>query len=305
MGRVPATDPAAKSKMTRKHLLQDLTFVELQERMAEDPVVLIPLGSVDEQGPMAPMGDFMLTARIAAMAAQRAGAIAAPIMPFGYADYFRTVPGGIALRPATFAAVLEDICSNFLDHGLLRLVIVNGHSGNYPLIDQVIRKLKRERAVLVPCINLWRSIPPALWREMDGDAPNRGHGADPLTSVYLHLFPELMRMDLAEPARAAGELLGLPTTGLAAVRFQGQEINLAVDVTDHTANGITAGDPKRASAAKGARITAHLVDHLVAFAQHMKAADPQAPTPPDQGHRTRVKALSSPLGSDGQLPGTA
>lgn len=264
--------------MTRKHLLKDLTFVEFEERLAEEPVILVPLGSVEEQGPMAPMGDYMLTERITALAAARADAIAAPILPFGHADYFRSVAGGIALRESTFAAVLEDVCVNFLDHDLHRIVIVNGHSGNYPLIDQVIRKLKRERAVLIPCINLWRSIPPALWQELQPDGANQGHGADPLTSVYLHLFPDLLRMDLANPAAAEGQLLGLPTTGLAAVRFGNAEINLAVDVTDHTANGVTAGDPRRSSAAVGARITAHLVDHLSAFVQHMKTVDPRVGT---------------------------
>lgn len=272
--------------MVRKHLLKDLTFVEFRERMAEEPVILIPLGSVEEQGPMAPMGDFMLTERIGTLAAERADAIAAPVIPFGHADYFRPVPGGIALRPETFSAVLEDICVNFLDHDLSRLVILNGHSGNYPLIDQVIRKLKRERRVLVPCLNLWRLVPASLWQELYGETGNQGHGADPLTSVYLHLFPELMRMDLAAPAEAEGALLGLPTTGLAAVRFRDQEINLAVDVTDHSLNGITAGDPRRSSAEAGARITEHLVELVSAFCRHMRSVDPRVPTPAEWGSPT-------------------
>jgi creatinine amidohydrolase len=265
--------------MTKKHLLKDLTFVEFRERLRDDPVILIPLGSQEEQGPAAPMGDYMLTEAIADRVAARADAIATPIMPFGYADYFRPVPGGIALRPTTFAAVLEDICVNFLDHGLSRLVILNGHSGNYPLIDQVIRKLKAERAVLIPCLNLWRLIPPHLWQELHPEGGAQGHGADPLTSVYLHLFPELMRMDLAAPAAAPRALLDLPTTGLNAVRFQGQEVNLAVDVTDHTANGVTGGDPRRSSAEIGARITEFLIDHLSAFALHMKGVDPRITKP--------------------------
>jgi creatinine amidohydrolase len=162
---------------------------------------------------------------------------------------------------------------------LKRLVILNGHSGNFPLIDQVIRKLKAERSVLVPCLNLWRLIPPELWRELYPDGGAQGHGADPLTSVYLHLFPELMRMDLAAPAAAQGALLDLPTTGLNAVRFQGQDVNLAVDVTDHTTNGVTAGDPGRSSAEIGRRITEFLVDYLSAFVLHMQGVDPRVTKP--------------------------
>ena len=255
--------------MTNKHRLEDLTFVEFRERIADDPVVLVPLGSQEEQGPMAPMGDFMLTRAIAERAAAEAGALAAPTLPFGHADYFRPVPGGIALRPETFKAVLRDTLDALLDHDLVRLIVVNGHGGNMALIDQVQRELKRERSVLVPCVNLWRSVPAELF-----SPAGAGHGADPLTSVYLHHFPELMRMDLAAPADASGELLGLPTDGLAAVRLRDLSVQLAVDVTDHTANGVTSGDPRNASAEAGARITDHLVTRLVALIRHMKGVDP-------------------------------
>ena len=94
-----------------------LTWVEFAERMKENPVILLPFGSQEEQGPQAPMGDYMLTDAIVARVAERTDAIAAPIIPFGYADYFRPIPGGIQLSAETFRALFEDICANFLDHG--------------------------------------------------------------------------------------------------------------------------------------------------------------------------------------------
>ena len=38
-----------------------MTWVEFREHMAEDPIGLLPFGSQEEQGPVAPMGDYMLT----------------------------------------------------------------------------------------------------------------------------------------------------------------------------------------------------------------------------------------------------
>lgn len=258
-----------------KHRLADMTFVEFRERMAERPVIVLALGSQEEQGPTCPMGDWRLTEIVADRAAERAGAIVAPILPFGYADYFRSVAGGIALRPETFSMVLEDMIVNFLDHGLDRLLVLNGHSGNAGLIDQTVRRLRRERGVLVPAIHLWRSIPAALWRQLHGADADRakGHGADPLTSVYQALLPELTRPDLAEAPAPGGELMGLPTAGLGAVRFEDVDIALAVDVTDHCANGIAAGDPSLSSADKGARIVEHLVALCASFIQRLKGAE--------------------------------
>jgi creatinine amidohydrolase len=259
-----------------KHLLKDMTFLEFRERLNDDPVILISLGSQEEQGPVAPMGDYMLTDVLAGRIAEKTGAIAAPTLPFGYADYFRTVPGGIQLSAPTFVAVLGDLIENFTDHGINKIVILNGHSGNYPLIDQVIRKIKREQNLLIPCLNIWRLIPADLWQELDPEVGIKafGHGGDPVTSSYMHLFPELMRMDLLSHEDSKGEMLGLPTTGLAGVRFEGNEIALAVDVTDRCGNGVAGGTPERSSAEKGEKIINHLVDYCSAFVTHFSAQNP-------------------------------
>ncbi|MBD3308771.1 creatininase family protein [candidate division KSB3 bacterium] len=265
--------------MPQKFRLQEFTWIEFQERLQQEPkpLILLPFGSQEEQGPHAPMGDWMLTDVLATKIAEKAEVIAAPTMPFGYADYFRPIPGGIALTPDTFRRVLEDICVNFLEHGIEHLVIFNGHSGNYPLIDQVIRKLKREWGILIPCLNVWRLITPDKWREWHGEWGTSafGHGGDPLTSVYLHLFPDLVRMDLIELESQKKSFLGLPTAGLNAVKFQGVDVNVALDITDRCDNGIAGGDPTRSAAEIGQKIVDYLVDFTVNFLHHFKTTDPR------------------------------
>ena len=113
--------------------------VEFRERLKNDPVVIIPLGSQEEQGPSGPMGDFMLAKELARRVAEKTGAVAAPTVPFGYADYFRPIAGGVQLSADTFKGLLRDILDNFLAHDLTKLLIFNGHTGNSPLIDQVVR----------------------------------------------------------------------------------------------------------------------------------------------------------------------
>ncbi len=44
-----------------KHALKDMTVAEFRDRLPSDPVILLPFGSQEEQGPHAPMGDYMLT----------------------------------------------------------------------------------------------------------------------------------------------------------------------------------------------------------------------------------------------------
>jgi len=257
--------------MAQKHRLKDMTWIEFGERLADDPVVLLPFASQEQQGPHAPMGDYMLTEAIVDRIAERAGAIVAPIIPFGYADYFRPFAGGVQLRPETFRAVIEDICENFLNHDLEHLIVMNGHGGNIPLIDQSVREIKQERGIWIPCLNLWRMLTPEKWKEIHGDRAGEasGHGGDPMTSVYLHLFPELMRMDLIRDEERK-TVLGLPVSGLNAVKFQGVDVNVPVDIDDIGETGIAGGNPNLSSAGKGKQVVDYIVDLSVDFIDHFK-----------------------------------
>jgi hypothetical protein len=65
---------------------------------------------------------------------------------------------------------------------------------------------------------------PAVWEKAYGVAPPKGfgHGAEPVSSVYAHLFPELMRPDLAEAPGNGRRFLGFETAsyGGLAPRFR-------------------------------------------------------------------------------------
>ncbi|MER2622805.1 MULTISPECIES: creatininase family protein [Pseudomonadota] len=259
----------------KKHQLKDMTFVEFRERMAEDPVILVPLGSQEEQGPHAPMGDFMLSERLAAAVAERSGAIAAPTIPFGYADVFRGMAGGIQLRPATFCALLEDTIAAFLDHGLRRIVLFNGHTGNAGLIDQTVRELKIRTGLIIPSINIWKAIPHELWTRLHGDLAERagGHGADPITSVYWHYFPELMRPDLQKTSEAA-KAFGHEPVGLSAISFQGCEVAVPLDALDVNPHGLIGGNSRLSSAEIGAAFAEHIISFAAEFVKHFRNCDP-------------------------------
>jgi creatinine amidohydrolase len=264
----------------RPHALQDLTWVEFAERLHTDrPVILLPLGSQEEQGPHAPMGDYVVAEQIALAAAERAKAICAPVLPFGYAEFFRGMAGGIQLRAETFSRVLEDMITSFLDHNIAHIVICNGHSTNAALIADVTHKVRRQHGVIVPNLNLWRLMPDNVWSHIHGaNAPKvRGHGADPLTSVAMHLTPDLMRPDLLQMAERK-TAFGLPITGqFSNLMFQGAAIDVPLDVTQVAPDGVGSGDARLSTATAGAAMTEWLTAYVADFLEHFKACDPRDP----------------------------
>lgn len=262
----------------QKYRFGELTGGEMRELAASNPVILLPLGSHEDQGPHAPMGDYLSAERVAELIAERATGrgqrtLVAPVLPFGGADYFGTMPGGIALSQATLRAVLADIFACLLRHGFTRLIVINGHGGNVQAIHEVTQDIYRDRRLLIPSFYLWRIAYGWLGEILGPDAGKRaaGHGADPLTSVAMHLFPQLIRPDMIPPPPVAPHAMGLTVSGLGTVRFEGADMAVPLELDEMAPNGVWQGDPSLCSAATGAALVEKLTELGARFVAHVVA----------------------------------
>lgn len=257
-----------------------ITGGEARALYAANPVILLPLGSHEDQGPHAPMGDYLLAEKIAELAAIRASergtrTLVAPVLPFGGLDWFGPMVGGIAIRPETLTAVLTDMVAHLRRNGLKRLVVINGHGGNVGPVAEVARALHEQDGTVLPSLYLWRIgyglLPKILGAEKA--AKVSGHGADPLTSLGLHLFPELMRPDLVPEAKPLKRdpVLDLPFTALGAASFEGAEIAMPNAYDDVYNQGVAKGDPRLSSAETGAALAEQLTEITARFIQHFAA----------------------------------
>ncbi len=259
--------------------LGTLTSAEAQDRLSAGATVLVPLGSLEDQGPHAPMGDYLCAERISELIAGASiGAghdtVVAPVLPLGGRDFFGSRIGGIALEQTTLRLVLRDMLHGLLRHDVVRLIVINGHGGNAQAIHDVTQEILLSRGVLIPCLHLWK-VAAALLSELLGvDRARRstGHGADPLASVAMHLFPELMRPDLIPSAPAAPRrIAGLDAVGFGTAWLDGIEIGVPVEVGDSAVTG----DASLCSAETGAAVTAALVEAGAALVAHLARRPPQ------------------------------
>ena len=265
---------------TPKVHMGTITGGEARTLYAGNPVVLLPMGSHEDQGPHAPMGDYLLAEKIAELAAIRASeagtrTVVAPVMPFGAADHFGAMVGGIAVSEATLTALIGEMVASLHRHGLTRLIVINGHGGNVGPIATVAREVHRRTRMLIPSIYLWRVgyglLPRILGAEQAKLAA--GHGADPLTSIGMHLFPELMRPDMVPQAKPLkhNATLDLPHMSLGAASFEGAEIGLPIEYDEVYNEGVGTGDPRLCSAETGAALTDQLTGIIARFAAHFAA----------------------------------
>jgi creatinine amidohydrolase len=260
-----------------------ITGHEARELYAQNPVILLPMGSHEDQGPHAPMGDYLLAEKIAELAAIRATergtrTLVAPVLPFGGADFFGPMPGGIAITQATLTAVISDMLDSLSRHGLTRVVIINGHGGNVGPINEVTREIYRNEGLSIPSLYLWRiayGLLPGIVGAAKAAAVS-GHGADPLTSLGLHLFPELIRPERMPEAQPLKRVPGLdiPFTGLGTASFEGAEIGVPHEYDEVYTAGVAKGDPRLSSAETGAALTEQLTEIVARFVKHLAERTP-------------------------------
>jgi creatinine amidohydrolase len=238
--------------MTKKHALFRMTWKEIREVFAQDPVILIPMGSTEQQGPHAPTGDYRLAEVLAADVAEATGVYYTTTIPFGCSEYFRPFPGTVSFSQDTMLCVIRDVCRSFFEHGATRLIFFCGHAGNGPVLDRAAREFRREKGVLIPTIDLWQQIPLETKTEIFGGQNPSGHGGEPLTSIYSYLFEDEMRMDLFSEEKTNKQVWGFDVKGLtkAALKGTDMEFSLYCNMDDISPEGVM-GTPRLANKERG------------------------------------------------------
>ena len=260
-------------KPTKKsYRLADMTAAGVAQAAAGRPVILLGLGSHEDHGPVLPMGDFLLADDLAGQIADQANALGtltyvAPTLPFGAADYFGCAPGALALSPGTFRSALSDLLRGLLRHGLGKIVILNGHGGNVPLIHEVTLGIKRETGLVIPSFYLWKIARQLMLARLGaGEVGRFGHGAEPMLSLSMALRADAVQLGSVS-GQEGGRLLDLPVTDFGAVVFQDVTIDVPVEF-DQVPRAPTAAAAPLASAELGRETAEALVAAGARFVVH-------------------------------------
>src|SRR5262245_10371838 len=95
----------------------------LKAALEQDPVVILPIGAVEQHGPHLPVGvDATSVEAVALRTAERLrGAeplsLVLPTLWYGYSPHHMAFKGTVTLRSETFLAAVADIAESVLGHG--------------------------------------------------------------------------------------------------------------------------------------------------------------------------------------------
>lgn len=260
--------------MTKKTHWHLMNWQEIRDARKAKPVVLIPTGTIETQGPYTYVGiEYLLPQRLAKEVALRGNALVVPTTPFGYSALFQEFPGTISLRPETVSALYEDVTRSLVRHGFDHLLFLAMHIPNQPLLEHVAHKVRDELGVLIAWINPGAMAATILREVSPNPSAARGHGADPGLSLAMYLEPDAVDLAQAVPNQYAEDFQGLDTVAGLTPTFEGYPFHLATRLQDISAESGGWGDPTYASAAQGEVIFNRLVDHLSALVDRFAAMD--------------------------------
>src|SRR5215470_12180107 len=128
----------------------ELTQPEIAAQFRQNPLVILPAGSVEQHGPHLPTGtDTFAATIIAHRVAAHMDGLVLPATPLGVTPMHMPFEGTLTLRPDTYMRVVIEACASTAQHGAKYLLILNWHEGNIPSLAIAAETLHREHDMTV------------------------------------------------------------------------------------------------------------------------------------------------------------
>lgn len=219
------------------------TTVDARNRAAR--VALLPVGSFEQHGPFLPLAtDTVIACTIAQEIADAYPVQLLPPVTISCSHEHAAWAGTVSVSANTLYSVVRDIADSLRLSGVTKLVVVNGHGGNYVLAN-IVQESLGGMALFPGVPDLVRARAAAgLRTSIDSDM----HAGELETSILLHAHPELVKAGYETADTVADDRPHLLTLGMAA----------------YTVSGVV-GRPSLASAAKGEALLASLVESFAGY----------------------------------------
>ena len=252
---------------------QDMTTRDFADNKTEDWIAVLPVAAIEQHGPHLPVATdtAIATGMIETVMAKLPDGLPVtflPVQAVGKSNEHISSPGTLTTTWETATKFWLDIGDSVQRAGIRKLIVVNSHGGNVPMVDIVARELRVRHDMLVVATAWSRFGHPE--GVLGPEEPLYGiHGGESETSIMLHLRPDLVRMEHAIDFRSAqldfiGEFTHL--RGHGPVQFGWKAQDLGPDGT--------VGDASVASAEKGRTIVEFQADAFVELCHDVHRFDP-------------------------------
>lgn len=169
---------------------------EIKEYLEKDDRIIIPVGSVEQHGPHAPLGtDSFVAQRLSEDVSKDEEVMICSPVWFGWSPHHLGLSGTISIEAETLISLFYDIVKSLNLHGFNNFVFLNGHRiVNISWLQIAAEKCKRKLGVNIKIFD-----PAYMGKEIikELDIGTVGHAEQLETSQLLYLMPDLIDMEKA------------------------------------------------------------------------------------------------------------
>jgi len=239
------------------YYFSSLTWAEAEEVIKEDPLLLLPIGTVEPHGPHGPLNtDLIISSETCIRASRKLRnmgmeTLILPSVNYAVADYASCFPGSISISEDGFKFLVKDICLALINQGFSKIFFINNHfePEHIKIIYSIIDNIRKISGVQICYLDLTRKERAELLGEefKSGEC----HAGSYETSLVMASDANLIREKI---------LNGLPYVPINLVEVIDKGMK---DFKQMGLNKAYCGSPAKASIEEGNRLYDTIVDFVV------------------------------------------